>query len=139
MADALSIALSGAHAQTVRLAASASNTANLRTRGQFPAAGAAPAESDPYRPVQAVQQSRTLGDGSGAGVVTGIRPTVPAFVPEYDPGAAEADAAGIVGAPNVDAAREIVEQKLSLRAYQANLRTVRATDEMQKSLLDALA
>ncbi|WP_207485883.1 flagellar basal body rod protein FlgC [Arenibaculum pallidiluteum] len=139
MADALSIALSGAQAQTVRLAASAGNTANMRTRGQLPAAGAAPSETDPYRPVQAVQQSRTLPGGAGAGTVAGVRPSVPAFLAEYDPRSPEAGADGVVGAPNVDAAQEIVQQKISLRAYQANLRTVRAADEMQRALLDAMA
>ena len=77
------------------------------------------------------------GQGQGTRVVS--RPTTPAYIPEYQPDSPDANADGLVAAPNVDPAAERVDQIGSLRAFQANLAVIRTQDEMERSAIDTLA
>ncbi|MBI1320944.1 MAG: flagellar biosynthesis protein FlgG [Candidatus Hydrogenedens sp.] len=135
MADVSGIALSGAQAQLARLAASASNTANLHSRGALPATDGStpPGQPEPYRPVEAV----TVAAASGARTV--FRPVTPAFIPEFDPQASFANDQGVVAAPNIDLAGEATTRLAAGRAYQANLAVIKTNDELLKTLLDAKA
>lgn len=140
MVSPLDIAVTGMTAQTRRVEASASNTANLRTRGALPdAAGAVPdGAKEAYRPIGVSQTEMRLGtEASGTRAV--FTPITPAFLPEYEPEADYANAEGMVAAPNVDLARETVNQMSASRAYAANIAVARTADEMQKTLLDAKA
>ncbi len=137
MIPALSTALSGMQAATARLAASASNVANVRSTGPLPAAepGVAPADGRrAYVPVDVIQR----GDPSG-GVATAYAPRRPAHVPEYAPGSPDADGRGLVAAPNVDLAAEAVSRIEALLAFKANAAVARATDRMMESALDLTA
>lgn len=133
-------ALSGALAQTQRLAGSASNIANQRSTGAIPAAdGSVPAgRTQAYQPQSVGQVPVTGADGQGQGTRVVARPTTPAYIPEYQPDDPQANADGLVAAPNVDPVAERVDQISSLRAFQANLAVIRTQDEMQRSAIDAL-
>lgn len=137
MSVTLQIAASGMMAQTRRVEASASNTANVLTKGALPGStAAAQGKPAPYAPVGVAQTETRAGNG-GAGTRAVFTPIIPAFLPEYEPDSAMADAEGMVGAPNVDLAHERINQIAAGRAYQANVAVVRTEDEMVKSLLDA--
>ena len=129
MIPAISIAASGLAAASARLQASASNIANQASRGA-PGGGAPKA----YTPVNVVQTAQP-----GAGVSARIQPAATPPVIEYDPDAPFADAEGRVASPAIDIARQFVDQMLSQRAFEANLKVIRSADEMTRSLIDRSA
>jgi flagellar basal-body rod protein FlgC len=60
-------------------------------------------------------------------------------VPSYDPDAPYADANGLVAAPNVDLAGEVVEALVARYAFAFNAKVMRTASDMTKSLLDVTA
>lgn len=107
--NAITTGLSGLMASTAQLTASASNVANAHT--SVPLAGA--------------------DWGPATNVTIGGQATTPA----YDPQSPYANEDGLVAMPNVDIAREAVNQMVARQSFQANLNTIRIADEMQRSLL----
>jgi flagellar basal-body rod protein FlgC len=141
MSDILGIALSGAAAATRRIDATASNLANQRTTGRLPDSKAV-ARTDsraPYTPLTTSQSDLRTADGRGAGTTAALKPLSQPFVAEYDPSSSDANAEGMVGAPNVDTDQQIGQQILGSRAYSANLSMVRTSSDMMKDLLDMKA
>ncbi len=143
--SSLPISVSGLTASTARLAASASNVANARTRGpvpQTPATTPPPADQkdkpEVYRAIDTVQTSTRDGANSGGTRAT-YRTRQPEFVQEYDPSSSLANEDGLVAAPNVDIGGEVVEQIKAESAYKANLKAVQVAEDMLKSLLDIKA
>ena len=131
------IALSGALSQTDRVSAAAANLANQQSVGALPggsgsttgAAGRAPVPA--YQPVTA----GTVSTGAAGGVATVYRPITPAYLPEYQPDAAAANANGLVAAPNVDAAQNLLTLKTANAAYQTKLAVIKTTDQMNRDVL----
>lgn len=138
MVSIANISASGLYAQSQRLTASASNVANVRSRGALPAAdGAAqPGSPQAYQPIQTVQTALSQ-NGQPQGTRATFTPITPAYIPEYAPDETFANESGIVAAPNVDLASERVNQISAAAAYKANATALRTEDEMLKSLLDA--
>jgi len=145
MSDILGIALSGASAATKRIDASASNLANQRTTGRLPDAGSTAAASTgagghvPYTPLTTSQSDLRTGNGQGAGTQASLKPLSQPIVTEYDPSSSDANAEGMVGAPNVDTGEEIGQQIVGSRAYSASLSMARTSSDMMKDLLDMTA
>lgn len=137
----ISTGLSGALAQTQRLAGSASNVANQRSTGAIPAADGTvqPGQTPAYQPQSVGQVAVAGANGQGQGTRVVARPTTPAYIPEYQPDSPNANANGLVAAPNVDPVAERVDQISSLRAFQANLALIRTQDDMERSAIDTLA
>ncbi|SMH45407.1 flagellar basal body rod protein FlgC [Azospirillum agricola] len=133
MVATLGTALSGMTAQTRRIEASASNVANLRSKGAVPDAAGAVPEGQP----QAHQALAVAQSGTNPGTRATFTPITPAYLQEHDPEADYADARGMVAAPNVDPVRERVNQMAASRAYGAGIAVVRTQDDMLKSLLDS--
>jgi len=132
MSSVLSIAASGLAAQSKRLAVSADNVANilslgLKADGSNAAAGA-------YAPKQTA-----LTSIPGGGVKATAVPVTPPSYETYQPNDPNADTNGLVPRPNVSLETEVVTQIQAARAYQANLQTIKAEDQMLGDLLDALA
>jgi flagellar basal-body rod protein FlgC len=73
----------------------------------------------------------------------GTRPVVtevsPSYVATYDPSAPYANQDGLVAAPNVDLADEMIQQLMATYAYAANARMVTSYNQMVKSLFDIRA
>ena len=129
--SAFHISVSGLAAQAKRLAVSASNLVNMRSAGVDPAA------TDPAATDQAFRPQRTIDVAQpGGGVRAEVVPISPPSVPLFDPGDPRADADGVVHLPNVSLEEELVTQIAAKRAFQANLRTLQAQDEMLGALLD---
>jgi flagellar basal-body rod protein FlgC len=141
MSDILGIALSGAAAATRRIDATASNLANQRTTGRLPDSKAIASTDSraPYTPLTTSQSDLRTADGRGAGTTAALKPLSQPFVAEYDPSSSDANAEGMVGAPNVDTDQQIGQQILGSRAYSANLSMVRTSSDMMKDLLDMKA
>jgi flagellar basal-body rod protein FlgC len=141
MSDILGIALSGAAAATKRIDATASNLANQRTTGRLPdAKGAVSADSRaPYTPLTTSQSDLRTAEGQGAGTQAALKPLSQPFVQEYDPSSSDANAEGMVGAPNTDTDQQIGQQILGSRAYSANLSMARTSSDMMKDLLNMTA
>ena len=138
MNTAMNIAVSGMLAASAGLNASASNLANLESDGPVPATSpqqpVAPAPGSVYQPVHVTDAAQP-----GGGVSTTVSPSLPAYTLAYDPGAPFANMQGMVAAPNIDPAREVVNQITASLAYKANIATFKTAQQMEKTLLDALA
>ncbi|WP_420348779.1 flagellar basal body rod protein FlgC [Pelagibius sp.] len=129
MIQGFSISVSGLMAQSKRLAVSADNVANMRSRGVDPEGPAA--QPGAYQPKRVVDVT-----AGGGGVRGEVRPVTPASVKSYEPSSPDADAEGLVNRPNVNLAEELVTQIQAQRAYEANAAAIRTQDEVTESLLD---
>ncbi len=126
-----SISLSGMQAAATRLEASASNIANASSSGSLPDASGA---SSAYAPVT-VRQSDVRGGGVSSRIVNAADP----YVPTYDPTSPDADAEGMVAAPNVDMASELVNVMTARISYEASTKTMKVANDMLKTTLDAFS
>ncbi len=141
MVSAIHSAVSGLHAASRRMEASASNIANARNSNPRedarvrtePRPERRPDEAVVYEPVRVHQESV-----EGGGVRADFVPYEPPHVEVYAPDDPVADDAGIVARPNVDYATEFVEMQRAEDAYRANLRTIVAEDEMTGTLIDEM-
>ncbi|HYC03385.1 MAG TPA: flagellar basal body rod C-terminal domain-containing protein [Azospirillaceae bacterium] len=150
MSSITATALSGALTQSQRLANSATNIANARTTGALPPppggpqAGGPPPPGGPegtpppFQPLAGGQEA-VAGPNGGQGTRPVFRPANPSYLPEYAPESPFANPDGLVAAPNVDLARERVEQMQGLRSYQANLAALRTANEMEREILNLKA
>ena len=125
MINAIGIALSGLLGASKKVAATASNVANLNTAGSLEPGG-----QPPYGSLTTANTAQNNG-----GVKTEIIPKDPAFVPAYDPDSPFANSDGLIGVPNTDLAEEAVNLTLAKTAYKANLAVIKTADEMQDELL----
>jgi len=163
--SALSNATSGLDAAIEQLNVATSNLVNSQTIGAWtadeltlgastvgaaalgaPAASAANAPSPTgssvtpplaYQPLQLVQYSNA--DVAGGGVSTRVEPTSPSVYAAYAPSSAYADANGLVAAPNVDLPTEIVNEASALIQFQAKLKVIEASDQMEESVINQSA
>jgi flagellar basal-body rod protein FlgC len=126
--DAISIASSGLRASMARLTASASNVANADTVGATSPSANQPAA---YQPVRAISSETAAG-----GVTTSIRPVEPGTTLRYEPSATQADAQGMVAAPNVDVTDEMVEQLAASESFKANLALIRTVSDLQRETFE---
>ncbi len=131
MSDALSIAASGMRAAALRLQVSASNVANSRSAGPLPDATNSAGFPPAYIPLRVDQT-----DVAGGGTYATIKPISPSYVTTYDPTAPYADSNGMVAAPNVDLAEEMVQQASIRFTFAANAYVARVDMRMMNSLLD---
>lgn len=129
MLAGISASLSGLMAQSKRLAVSAENIANLRSRGLRQDG---PAEQPGAYLPKRVQDVTT----AGGGVRAEVRPVMPPAVEVYAPWSPDADAEGVAAIPNVNLAGELVTQIQAQRAYEANAAALRTQDALLDSLLD---
>lgn len=124
------IALSGVNAATLRLRAAASNIANMRSTGALPGV----AGPDAYTPLE-VEQSPYVNGGVDARLSPSRREALQA----YDPSARHANAAGYVATPDIDVVDEMLQLATARYSFAANLKVLRASDDMARAALDILA
>ena len=136
MSSISTIALSGMNAAARRLEVSASNVANVGSTGALPNAdGTVPAGAPTaYAPLELVQTA-----SAGGGTQTSVTTAKPSTVAVSDPQAPFANESGLVAAPNVDLAQEMISQLVAKYSFAANARVMKANDDMAKSLLDMRA
>jgi flagellar basal-body rod protein FlgC len=136
MSSISTIALSGMNAAARRLDVSASNVANAMSAGALPNADGTvpPGAPKAYSPLELVQTA-----SAGGGTQTTVTTARPATTTVSDPQAPFANQDGLVAAPNVDLAQEMVSQLVAKYSFAANARVMKADDEMAKTLLDMRA
>lgn len=151
---AITTAVSGLLASAAQLTATASNVANIQSVGALPqhgspfgpavrigapatppdgggpGAGGRPNAPQPYQPLTAVQTT-----APGGGVTTEIATRAASVVPAYSPQSPYANSQGLVGAPKVDLAQASADQLSALASFQANIATLKAAEETQKTVL----
>ena len=132
MSSVLNIAVSGLQAQSQRLAVSADNVANISSLGVHPDPQLAKPEG--FAPQRTVFSSQMLG-----GVAASTAPITPASYLSYQPDNRDADPSGLVPLPNVSLERELVDQMVALRLFQANIATIQTQDRMMGALLDMVS
>jgi flagellar basal-body rod protein FlgC len=136
MSEALKIAVSGLNDAVLRVVNVASNVVNALSTGHLPETPGGKATS--YQPQDVVTLSDSVGDNI-MGVHSTLRPREPAYAAAPAPDSPDANAAGLVAAPNVDLASELVNAKMAEIAYKANAAVIRAERKNDKELLDTLA
>ena len=136
MSSISTIALSGMNAASRRLEVSASNVANVTSTGALPDAdGTVPAGAPrAYTPLELVQTANA--DGGTETTVTTVTPSTTAV---SDPQAPFANQNGLVAAPNVDLAQEMINQLMASYSFAANATVMKADDRMTGALLDITA
>lgn len=121
MLNAIGIALSGLQAASRKVAASASNIANMQTAN--------------YEPLTTAQTAHSDQKGNGMGVLSQNIPKTQAFIPSYAPDSPFANTQGYVNAPNVDLAEEAVNMTLAKTTYKANAAVIKTVNDMTDELL----
>jgi flagellar basal-body rod protein FlgC len=112
MGNAMSIAVSGMQAASLRVAAAASNIVNMDSPG--------------YQPVSVAQSPASDG-----GVSASLQQPLLAYDPAYT---------NMQGSqPNVDLPTEIVNLKVASHSFRASIQAYKAASQMFKTLLDATA
>jgi flagellar basal-body rod protein FlgC len=136
MSTISTIALTGMNAATRRVEVSASNIANAMDTGALPGAdGTVPAGAPrAYAPLEVQQTS-----GPGGGTRTTVTTATPSTVAVSDPQAPFANQNGLVAAPNVDLAGQILGQMLASYSFAADATVIKADDRMTRALLDITA
>jgi flagellar basal-body rod protein FlgC len=132
MSNVAAIALSGMNAATKRLDVSASNVANQRSNGRLSSTGSATTADAQaaYTPLR-VDQVEVAG-----GTQANVSAVSPATVPAYDPQAPYADAQGMVATPNVDVGTEMIDVMLAHQTFAANVKVLKSSNDMTKTVLD---
>lgn len=130
MINAIQTALSGLIASSKKIAAGASNIANMGTVGSLEDGG-----TPPYTPITTEQKTVTDGNGNALGVEATYRPKANPFVPAYDPNSPFANEEGIIGVPNVSLIEEIVNIKIASLEFRANLKVIQAARDLEDDLL----
>jgi flagellar hook protein FlgE len=115
MTQAINAALSALGALGVKLSATANNIANVNTDG-FKKSRAIFEDTDPYGVTVSVSEVDTPG---------GPVPSADGTSPMKE-------------SSNVDLAEEIINLKLTERAFEANIKPIKAEEEMTGKLLDIL-
>ena len=136
MSSISTIALSGMNAATRRVEVSASNIANVMSTGALPNAdGTVPAGAPrAYAPLEVVQT-----ESAGGGTQTTVTTAKPSTTAVSDPQAPFANQNGLVAAPNVDLAQELVGQMIASYSFAANAAVMKADAQMNKALLNIMA
>jgi len=126
MIKGLTIAASGMRAQTARLNATASNTANVATTQS--------ADGSPYQAV-AVELAASGPGANGVEVVGSHRSGSPGHV-THDPRHPHADAAGKVTHSNVSLVEEMTDLVTTQRGFEANVQSFQALNELARQALE---
>ena len=131
--DAISaIAASGLTTAATRVQVSASNLANMDDAAPLPGSGVAGPK--PFVPTRV--QTISLGAG---GVQAQLSASQPGTSPAYRPDSPYADSHGMVAAPDVDPASELVSQAQALQQYRASGDLIAIDARMQKAALDLIS
>jgi len=133
MFGALDISTSGLVAQRTQIDTIAGNIANIQSTRR------ADGKPGPYLRRVALFAPGDGRGGPGVHVEKVVEDTMGKPRMVRDPNHPDADANGIVAYPNVEAATEMVNAMVAVRAYEANLTAVEATKSMIASTLRILA
>ena len=137
LSTAFNTARSGLMAQSLRVETAASNIANASSRGPLPDdASNSETSAGLYQPLTVRQSPVITGATAGGGVQATVVPITPAYIAVYEPESSFANEDGMVAAPNVDLAHNMVTLSEAKAAYKANLAVIETVDEMYDALFE---
>jgi len=136
MSSVFSISISGMNAAATRVVNAVSNIVNVSSTGKLLTNPDEKATC--YRPTDVISLSNSVGDDK-LGVRTQTVLRDPAYHPAYDPSAPDANADGLVAAPNVDITKEIVETMMAELAYKASVKVISMEMKNEKTLIDTMS
>lgn len=136
MLGTFNVALSGLRAADVRLSIAASNIVNMSSAGHTEkgAREAGEAAVTAFQPAVA-----TASSINGGGVRVTATLVELGTVSVFNPGNPLADSEGLVAYPNVSLAEQMVELKLAVLSYQANVKVIETESELLGILLDSFS
>lgn len=133
--SALEVSASGLSAERVRMNTIASNLANARTTRTE--------QGGPYKRLDPLFQAEPLDPGVVATQGGATKVKVQRIVEDqrpgvmvYEPGHPDANAAGYVEYPNVNAVEEMVNMITASRAYEAGVTSIETIKSMARSAID---
>lgn len=130
MSGITSIAMSGLNDASLRASNAASNIANAFSTSALPASGGT---YSGFQPQDVVSLS------TASGVASTLQPRTPAYLATAGTTSPDANAHGLVAAPNVDPVTEMVALSAAQFAYGANAALIKTSDSMQKNLLNTVS
>ncbi len=144
MSTSLLTGLSGFQAGNQRLDARANNIANAQSTGPIPTTGpnqpanAGPATGGASNSGRQVYQAVSVDTQAqaGGGARTLLSPTLPSYVQQYDPESTDANDQGLVAAPNVDVAGQLIGSIADAAYSKANASVIRTADELLKQAIN---
>lgn len=122
------IAASALNYSSKSLEVSANNIANQQTTGQLN-------RTNENGTAYVARRAESVSNAEG-GVRTQINPKNPAIRAVPAPEDVNANEDGLVAAPNVDTADEIINQKFASYSFDASLKVLKVADELTGNLLD---
>lgn len=131
MSDALRTAISGLNDSVLRISNAVSNIVNASSTGRLP-------ENTGDQPTSFLPQDVITTSNDVGGVTSSLKPRDPAYVTAPDPKSPSANAEGLVAAPNVDIAAELMNTLVASATYRANAAVIKAVGEDNKKLLDTV-
>lgn len=139
MFNAIRSSVSAIHASSEALSVRADNIANVRTTARVDEVDLSPAArratssapDDVFSPSRPTFESRRDG-----GVDVEVERRDPSHRVVFDPSDPKSNEEGLVAAPNVDLAEELVGMRQDRAMFLANLAVIRTEDEMTGALLD---
>jgi len=133
--SALEVSASGLSAERIRMNTIASNLANARTTRTE--------QGGPYKRLDPLFQAEPLDPGVVATQGGATKVKVQRIVEDqrpgvmvYEPGHPDANAAGYVEYPNVNAVEEMVNMITASRAYEAGVTSIETIKSMARSAID---
>jgi flagellar basal-body rod protein FlgC len=128
MIGSLQTSLSGMISAGKKLSVTAQNIVNAASKGS----------TDPAAKKQSYLAMTTVDTGVQGGVKTAVVLRQPATVLSYDPDQEFADENGMVNAPNVDLAEELILGKQAEQAYKANAIVMARSQDLHDELMRAV-
>lgn len=132
MSSILNIAVSGLNNAVTRIANAASNIVNASSTAPLPQN---PGAYTGFTPQDVVSISADAG-GNNTGVASQLQPRNPAYNTAYEPNSPLANAQGLVAAPNVDLASELVTASVAKNDFAASATVIKIDEKIQQALLD---
>jgi len=134
--SAMEIAASGLTAERTRMNTIASNLANARTTRTE--------QGGPYKRLDPVFEAAPIDKNGEIGAASGVSLAKVARIEQdqrpgtmvYEPGHPDANAAGYVEYPNVNAVEEMVNMITASRAYEAGITSIDTVKRMARSAID---
>ena len=133
MSSILNISISGLNDATTRASNAASNIVNASSISVVPQNPGGTLSN--FTPQDVITLSDSVGNNN-LGVTSELVPRNPAYTVISDPTSPVANGQGLVAAPNVDLATEIVSLKESQVSYSANAAVIKINEKEEKALLD---
>jgi len=135
MSEMFSIALSGMRDSVLRISNAVRNIVNASSTGRLPSAPGEKATSFQAKDVVTMSMA---GGGEDFGVYSLLKDREPGYIPMQNPSSPFANEEGLIAAPNVDLATELLNAKMAARTYYASAKLIKVAEENDRELMNTV-